>query len=174
MQLNPNLPNPDVRPVRVIEYLRDRAGLLEPRGVGVYAFPHRTFQEYLAACCLTERDDFPDNIADLLRAEPNRWREVTLLAGAKAVRGAAANAWLLADALCAGFAEPPMQKMEEEQGYWGALLAAQMLIENKSLEQVTERNKAKVACLRDRKSTRLNSSHLGISYAVFCLKKKKT
>src|SRR5262245_62617778 len=27
-------------------------------------------------------------------------------------------------------------------------------------------------CL-DRKSTRLNSSHLGISYAVFCLKKKK-
>src|SRR5256885_7139076 len=32
-----------------------------------------------------------------------------------------------------------------------------------------------VACLavRDRKSTRLNSSHLVISYAVFCLKKKK-
>src|SRR5262245_66182218 len=26
---------------------------------------------------------------------------------------------------------------------------------------------------RDRKSTRLNSSHLGISYAVFCLKKKR-
>src|SRR5258705_7844877 len=26
----------------------------------------------------------------------------------------------------------------------------------------------------DRKSTRLNSSHLGISYAVFCLQKKKT
>src|SRR5205814_9252210 len=26
---------------------------------------------------------------------------------------------------------------------------------------------------RNRKSTRLNSSHLGISYAVFCLKKKK-
>src|SRR3989442_8046229 len=31
------------------------------------------------------------------------------------------------------------------------------------------------ACLRllDRKSTRLNSSHVRISYAVFCLKKKK-
>src|SRR5258705_8177157 len=27
--------------------------------------------------------------------------------------------------------------------------------------------------MEDRKSTRLNSSHLGISYAVFCLKKKK-
>src|SRR5262245_63554952 len=30
-----------------------------------------------------------------------------------------------------------------------------------------------VGLLRDRKSTRLNSSHLGISYAVFCFKKKK-
>src|SRR5689334_24688992 len=29
------------------------------------------------------------------------------------------------------------------------------------------------APLRDRKSTRLNSSHSSISYAVFCLKKKK-
>src|SRR5437899_12344603 len=29
------------------------------------------------------------------------------------------------------------------------------------------------ASMVDRKSTRLNSSHLGISYAVFCLKKKK-
>src|SRR3712207_6859090 len=28
-------------------------------------------------------------------------------------------------------------------------------------------------CDRDRKSTRLNSSHANISYAVFCLKKKK-
>src|SRR5690625_5771752 len=27
--------------------------------------------------------------------------------------------------------------------------------------------------VRDRKSTRLNSSHVAISYAVFCLKKKK-
>src|SRR3712207_8033154 len=31
-----------------------------------------------------------------------------------------------------------------------------------------------VGRLRDRKSTRLNSSHANISYAVFCLKKKKT
>src|SRR5207253_10236746 len=31
-----------------------------------------------------------------------------------------------------------------------------------------------VAVDLDRKSTRLNSSHVAISYAVFCLKKKKT
>src|SRR5437899_6264774 len=33
---------------------------------------------------------------------------------------------------------------------------------------------AEQRAFRDRKSTRLNSSHLGISYAVFCLKKKKS
>src|SRR2546430_3891079 len=32
---------------------------------------------------------------------------------------------------------------------------------------------ASLAIARDRKSTRLNSSHSQISYAVFCLKKKK-
>src|SRR5690625_1481202 len=32
---------------------------------------------------------------------------------------------------------------------------------------------AAVTFLLDRKSTRLNSSHVAISYAVFCLKKKK-
>src|SRR3712207_9021654 len=31
-----------------------------------------------------------------------------------------------------------------------------------------------VALVQDRKSTRLNSSHANISYAVFCLKKKKS
>src|SRR5256885_12239194 len=32
----------------------------------------------------------------------------------------------------------------------------------------------RASTLEDRKSTRLNSSHLVISYAVFCLKKKKS
>src|SRR5437879_11132695 len=38
----------------------------------------------------------------------------------------------------------------------------------------TETNRAQVAHRLDRKSTRLNSSHRCISYAVFCLKKKNT
>src|SRR5688500_19195945 len=36
-----------------------------------------------------------------------------------------------------------------------------------------DRSEEAAARLEDRKSTRLNSSHLVISYAVFCLKKKK-
>src|SRR2546430_14238986 len=35
------------------------------------------------------------------------------------------------------------------------------------------RDGARADVIRDRKSTRLNSSHSQISYAVFCLKKKK-
>src|SRR5215813_14877179 len=37
----------------------------------------------------------------------------------------------------------------------------------------SRREEPRTACRRDRKSTRLNSSHVRISYAVFCLKKKK-
>ncbi|MGE0684156.1 MAG: SUMF1/EgtB/PvdO family nonheme iron enzyme [Candidatus Binatia bacterium] len=143
LQLNPSL---KVNPGELIAYLRDRAGILEPRGVGVYAFPHRTFQEYLAACHLTEQDEFPDNIADLLRAEPNRWREATLLAGAKAMRGVPANVWTLAEALCCD--KPAEEKTVDESGYWGALLAAQVLIENNCLEQVNERKSKTVARIR--------------------------
>src|SRR5690625_5950188 len=40
----------------------------------------------------------------------------------------------------------------------------------KSCEEDREKTLDKI---RDRKSTRLNSSHVAISYAVFCLKKKK-
>src|SRR3712207_7863161 len=39
---------------------------------------------------------------------------------------------------------------------------------------VGQRDQLGELLLEDRKSTRLNSSHANISYAVFCLKKKKT
>src|SRR5256885_10646844 len=42
-----------------------------------------------------------------------------------------------------------------------------------SSEKLNLATRRPAASLTDRKSTRLNSSHLVISYAVFCLKKKK-
>src|SRR3712207_7859522 len=38
----------------------------------------------------------------------------------------------------------------------------------------TTNNRIRIPSRKDRKSTRLNSSHANISYAVFCLKKKKS
>src|SRR5574339_779697 len=40
------------------------------------------------------------------------------------------------------------------------------------LRNVEAPRRPRLECRRDRKSTRLNSSHQAISYAVFCLKKK--
>src|SRR2546430_10054401 len=42
------------------------------------------------------------------------------------------------------------------------------------LAQSCENRQSSPWTIQDRKSTRLNSSHSQISYAVFCLKKKKT
>src|SRR5574341_2066062 len=43
---------------------------------------------------------------------------------------------------------------------------------NPSARGATSSPPSRTTCARDRKSTRLNSSHQLISYAVFCLKKK--
>src|SRR5258707_3980132 len=43
-----------------------------------------------------------------------------------------------------------------------------------AFDQVGDRGGLVEGIRRDRKSTRLNSSHANISYAVFCLKKKQT
>src|SRR5437773_3927553 len=50
---------------------------------------------------------------------------------------------------------------------------ADKLVENKNVEEVLRRGYGNDSDIADRKSTRLNSSHITISYAVFCLKKKK-
>src|SRR5207253_7910510 len=41
-----------------------------------------------------------------------------------------------------------------------------------TVRHATDNRECRPGCGEDRKSTRLNSSHVAISYAVFCLKKK--
>src|SRR5437870_10731193 len=67
------------------------------------------------------------------------------------------------------------------RGQWLAVIPTHKSAESNSLavrvdfEQRTEllESAPDIYYLKDRKSTRLNSSHVAISYAVFCLKKKK-
>src|SRR2546426_1277629 len=62
---------------------------------------------------------------------------------------------------------------------WCTVIGVVTDVKNAGLEKPTGTelflplNQVKDQALGDRKSTRLNSSHLVISYAVFCLKKKK-
>src|SRR3712207_7276861 len=53
---------------------------------------------------------------------------------------------------------------------WIEVSHGPMLVDNNLM--LSERS-LRLAAQGDRKSTRLNSSHANISYAVFCLKKKK-
>src|SRR5690625_7110497 len=72
--------------------------------------------------------------------------------------------------------QPAYEKYQQaeraaEQGeYSKALSLAEQAIEHQPRENLFWELKGR---LLDRKSTRLNSSHVAISYAVFCLKKKK-
>ncbi|MGB7991977.1 MAG: NACHT domain-containing protein, partial [Candidatus Methylophosphatis roskildensis] len=68
----------------VVDYIERRAGLLvgqgEKSGERQFSFPHRTFQEFLAACHLAAQDDFPAACVRLARAAPGHWQEVLTLA----------------------------------------------------------------------------------------------
>ena len=115
-----------------------------PRGVGIYTFPHRTIQEYLAACYLTNYD-YPKQVAQLAREEPNRWREVALLAGAKAGRGSLYAVWALAEAL---YRCEVGTAGSEEADAWGGLIAGQLLLETVDLSEVNEWDQPKVEQVR--------------------------
>src|SRR5258707_9870082 len=62
------------------------------------------------------------------------------------------------------------ERIKQEKGTIDILIANAGIVDPQPLAGVTEENFDRS---QDRKSTRLNSSHANISYAVFCLKKKK-
>ena len=118
---------------QVVEYIEKRAGLLnglgERDGRNWYAFPHRTFQEYLAGCHLAGRDDFRVEAPKKVRAAPAQWHEVFILAArhARADRGIPA-----ADALIGGL---PVQEFigrhgQPDENQWrSAVIAGLALLE---------------------------------------------
>ncbi len=144
LDINPD--NKEIRPRQLMDYLEHRTGVLAPRAPGVYTFPHRSFQEYLAARHLNREDldlgDFDDEaalIADLGRRDPDRWREVVLLAAANGPR----LAWDVADLL---LPELPAEGPLPIQDAWGARLGGQILLESTDYTKASPRR----ARIRDR------------------------
>ncbi len=141
----------DVKPKLLVEYLCDRTGLLIERGEDahgkkVFTFPHRTFQEYLAACHLTNDGAFARKAAGLARVDPGRWREVLLLAGAKASAGAASTIWQLASEL--SFRSLGDGDLEMPADLWGSRLAGQALVESADLDDMSDSNQKQIDALR--------------------------
>ncbi|MBL8425263.1 MAG: SUMF1/EgtB/PvdO family nonheme iron enzyme [Candidatus Accumulibacter phosphatis] len=116
----------------VVDYIEKRAGLLLGQGFRngerQFAFPHRTFQEFLAASHLAARPDFATECARLARQAPGHWQVVLPLAArlAKAERGASA-----ADELIGGQAIADCRrKRPVAAADWNcALLAGMQLLE---------------------------------------------
>ncbi|MDM8550088.1 SUMF1/EgtB/PvdO family nonheme iron enzyme [Desulfobacterales bacterium HSG2] len=68
------------RAEKVIAYIQYRAGLLQARDNRTFAFPHRTFQEYLAATGIMKKSDFEEFLRKCVLRDLSWWREVFLLA----------------------------------------------------------------------------------------------
>ena len=86
---------------QIIETMKLRAGLLLERDTGTFTFPHRSFQEYLAATYLEVQDDFVER-AKRLASNFSIWREVILWAVSRRVyvRGSIIGPLALVAELC--------------------------------------------------------------------------
>lgn len=116
----------------VVNYIEKRAGLLvgqgEKHGERQFTFPHRTFQEFLAACYLASRSDFETECHRLARAAPSHWQVVLPLAArlAKPDRGASAADRLIGKAT---IADCRAQRAPAAADWTCARLAAMQLLE---------------------------------------------
>lgn len=134
----------------VVDYIEKRAGLLvgqgEKDGERQFTFPHRTFQEFLAACHLAARDDFPAECARLARAAPAHWQVVLPLAArlAKAERGASAADELIGGCSIADFRKKATPKAED----WTCALLAGMQLQEIGRGAIAKRDRTSAIAAR--------------------------
>jgi len=122
----PLLPE-NVDPRDVLKYLETRSGLLVGRAPGVYAFPHRSFQEYLTACHLADGPDFAAQLRARVWTDPAWWREVFLLGVGKAKQGGLDHAVQVVNKLVPVGPEGVSEKTDT---YWkAAALGGQALVD---------------------------------------------
>ncbi|MGE5601563.1 MAG: formylglycine-generating enzyme family protein, partial [Nitrososphaerales archaeon] len=136
-------------PDELLVYLRDRSGILVALGEDTYAFPHRSFQEYLAACHLARGANFAQRLRGLACSDPSWWREVCLLGAGKARQGGMGAALNLVSAFIRETVEEVGQPCAE---HWRlAVLAGQALVELRVTEKVDDQPDAAVLLKRSRR-----------------------
>ncbi|MFQ5854811.1 MAG: SUMF1/EgtB/PvdO family nonheme iron enzyme, partial [Anaerolineae bacterium] len=111
---------------QLVQIMKLRAGLLVEGKPGVYSFPHRTFEEYLAGCHLSNLPDFTER-AVALAGQGAFWREVILLAVGRLVHlsGDIDKPLMLVNELCL----PTPPDGEDATGWRNVWLAGQCLLD---------------------------------------------
>ena len=129
---------------RVMDYLHQRSGILVSEGPSQYRFPHRSLQEYLAACHLV-RTRFPKLLLDEVKSDPTLWREVLLMAVGK-IAEAPFMAWALLEGLV--LRDPPDTGVTSARDCLLALYAGLAVEECELWREVDEENAGKLERIR--------------------------
>ncbi len=134
---------------KVLQVIRERAGMLLEVRPGIYGFPHRTFEEYLAACHLSNLPDFTDRVLEL-SGGGDFWRVVILLSVGRLVHhgGDVDKPLMLLSELCPEKAP----SAGDDRALKNARLAAECLLEiglqrasrREMGERLTERIRARL------------------------------
>ena len=132
----------EVSEKRLMSYLSDRAGLIMRRS-DHYTFPHRTFQEYLAACYLHDQEDFLMKTVERAHEKPEQWQEVVLFAGQMS---SPSQAWDLAEQL---YQYKSDDNRATKAHAHGAVFAARILKETGRLKKIrTDTNRKRKKRIR--------------------------
>jgi formylglycine-generating enzyme required for sulfatase activity len=145
-----------VHPRVIINYLETRAGLLLGRGNGVYSFPHRSFQEYLAACYLNDLLDPATEYSERIQQDPAWWREVFLLGIGKMSRGGLGTAIAALQTLWLNL---PIETERTHKDWQAVSLAGQAVTEMK-LGADTARYEKLISPIRNSLVILLQQNHL--------------
>ncbi|RLD01507.1 MAG: hypothetical protein DRI32_09445, partial [Chloroflexi bacterium] len=129
----------DFNATLLLNYLETRSGLLMGRRENIYAFPHRSFQEYLTACHLASTEqNFGTKLRNLIYEDLDWWREVFLLGVGKKRLGGLGGAVGVVSTLLSqevSFAKKPSNKDWRAAGLAGEALLEMRLSERAPEEQ---------------------------------------
>jgi formylglycine-generating enzyme required for sulfatase activity len=135
----------------VIRYIQQRAGLLQERDRYTYTFPHRTFQEYLAAAHIWQQtvEDPVLMLKERVDRDPVWWREVFLLAAGIQKETPTMVGTLISELL---YAEPPESGMTLAQAT-RALLAGQAVQDTGLARQIAPEIESRLTTIYERTRT---------------------